>query len=65
MAQGGNQANLNMKLVGSIPIIIPSLDLQNQFAAKIESIEAQKALIQQSIAETQTMFDSRMDYYFG
>ena len=65
MAQGGNQANLNLKLVGSIPIIIPSLDLQNQFAEKIESIEKQKALVQQSIVETQTMFDYTMDKYFG
>jgi len=65
MAQGGNQANLNLKLVGSIPIIIPSLDLQNQFAEKIESIEKQKALVQQSIVEMQTMFDYTMDKYFG
>ena len=65
MAQGGNQANLNMKLVGSIPTIIPSLDLQQQFASKIESIERQKELIKQSISETETLFDSRMDYWFA
>ena len=65
MAQGGNQANLNMKLVGSIPIIIPSLELQIQFASKIEAIERQKALIQQSITETETLFDSRMDFWFS
>ncbi len=64
MAQGGNQANLNMKLVGSIPIIIPSLELQNHFASKIEAIERQKALIQQSITEAETLFNSRMDYWF-
>ncbi len=65
MAQGGNQANLNMKLVGSIPIIIPSLELQNQFASKIEAIERQKALLQQSITETETLFDSRIDFWFS
>ena len=65
MAQGGNQANLNMKLVGSIPIILPSLTLQQSFASKIEAIEKQKSLIQQSIAETQTLFDSRMDHWFS
>jgi restriction endonuclease S subunit len=42
MAQGGNQANLNLKLVSSIPIILPSLSLQQQFAEKIEKIEKQK-----------------------
>ena len=65
MAQGGNQANLNMKLVGSIPVIIPSLELQDQFASKIDAIEKQKALIKQSITETETLFNSRMDYYFN
>ena len=65
MAQGGNQANLNMKLVGSIPIILPPLPLQQEFASKVEAIERQKTLIQQSIDEVQTLFDSRMDYWFG
>ena len=65
MAQGGNQANLNMKLVASIPIILPPLSLQQEFAEKVESIERQKALIRQSIDEVQTMFDYTMDKYFG
>ena len=65
MAQGGNQANLNMKLVGSIPIILPPLDMQNLFASKIETIEQQKLLINRSIKEVEMMFNSRMDYYFN
>ena len=65
MAQGGNQANLNMKLVASIPIILPPLSVQQEFAEKVESIERQKALIRQSIDEVQTMFDYTMDKYFG
>ena len=65
MAQGGNQANLNMKLVATIPIPVPPLSLQQEFAEKVEAIERQKALVQQSIEETQTMFDYTMDKYFG
>ena len=49
----------------SIPFIVPPFSLQQQFAAKIESIEKQKELIKQSITEVQTLFDSRMDYYFN
>lgn len=45
-------------------IPLPPLSLQQEFAAKIEAIEKQKALIQQSIAETQTLFDSRMAHWF-
>ena len=48
-----------------ISIICPSLDLQESFAEKIESIESQKVAINQSIAETQKLFDYTMDKYFG
>ncbi|MBR6714940.1 MAG: restriction endonuclease subunit S [Prevotella sp.] len=65
MAQGGNQANLNLKLVSSIQIPLPPLPLQELFASKIQSIEHQKALIKQSITEVETLFNSRMDYYFN
>lgn len=65
LARGGNQANLNLKLVSSIPIILPPLSLQQTFASKIEAIEKQKELIKQSIKEVETLFNSRMDYYFN
>lgn len=65
MARGGNQANLNLGLVKKISVPLPSLALQQQFAEKIQAIEAQKELVKQSIAETQHLFDSRMDYYFN
>jgi type I restriction enzyme S subunit len=43
----------------------PPLVLQQQFASKIEAIERQKELIKQSIKEVETLFSSRMDYYFN
>ena len=49
----------------SIPIIVPPLPLQHEFAAKIEAIEKQKELIKRSIAEVETLLASRMQYYFG
>ena len=48
----------------NIEIILPPLSLQQEFASKIEAIEKQKELIKQSIAETETLFNSRMDFYF-
>ena len=41
------------------------ITLQQDFASKIESIEKQKELIAQSIKEAETLFNSRMDYYFN
>ena len=43
---------------------IPPLPLQQSFAQKIEAIEQQKALIKQSIAEVETLFNARMQEYF-
>lgn len=48
-----------------IDVPIPPLTLQQDFASKIEAIEKQKELIKQSIQETETLFNSRMDYYFN
>ena len=60
-----NQANINSKELKAIPIPIPPLALQQEFASKIEAIEKQKALIKKSIEEVETLFDSRMDQYFN
>lgn len=58
----------NIGSVGTVKstlISLPPLPLQQSFAQKVESIERQKELINQSIREAQTLFDSRMEYYFG
>ena len=55
----------NQAFIKSLSICIPPLSLQQEFAEKVEAIERQKALVQQSIEETQTMFDYTMDKYFG
>lgn len=48
-----------------IKIPVPPLALQEQFAARIEEIEAQKRQVEATIAEMQTLLDSRMDYWFN
>ena len=60
-----NQANINSKELKAIHIPVPSIHCQQEFASKIEAIEKQKELIKQSIQETETLFNSRMDYYFN
>jgi type I restriction enzyme S subunit len=46
-------------------IPIPNIELQNQFAERIKIIEKSKIEIQKSIEETQKLFDSLMEKYFG
>ena len=60
----GMQPNVSTKEIEGIPTPIIPLALQQQFAEKIQAIEAQKELVKKSIAETQQLLDSRMDYYF-
>ena len=56
---------INMKDVRLLPIYCPPLSLQQEFAAKVEAIEAMKAKVRQSLKEAETLFNSRMDYYFN
>ena len=61
----GMQPNVSSREIESIQLFVPPLSLQQQFASKIEAIEHQKELIKQSIKEVETLFNSRMDYYFN
>lgn len=63
--KGGTQKFIALGDIRKLKIPVPPLSLQQTFAQKIESIERQKELIIQSIREAQTLFDSRMEYYFG
>lgn len=56
---------INKGEFSNILIPLPPKALQQEFADKIETIEKQKELIKESIKETETLFNARMDYYFN
>ena len=58
-------AYLSISQLSKVRIPLPPLSFQQQFASRIEAIEHQKELIKQSIKEVETLFNSRMDYYFN
>ena len=62
---GIDKRQINKEHVEEFPIIIPSVSMQKQYVETVEAIEKQKELIKQSIQETETLFNSRMDYYFN
>lgn len=62
---GAVRKRISRSNLSKINIPIPPIDLQKQFAEKIENIERQKELITKSIKETEDLFNSRMDYYFN
>ena len=58
-------ASINMRQLKALPVLIPPLGLQNQFAAFVEQIDKSKAVIQKALDEAQLLFDSLMQQYFG
>ena len=62
---GIDKRQLNKNHIEDFPIILPSLALQQEFAAKVEAIEQMKAKVRQSLKESEELFNSRMDYYFN
>lgn len=63
--KGCNISNINQKILSVMPFIVPPIELQNQFAAKIKMIEEQKKYIESSVTDLQTLLASRMDYWFN
>lgn len=51
--------------IETMPLILPPIELQNQFADFVASIDKSKSKIQKSLEETQLLFDSLMQKYFG
>lgn len=58
------QPNINAKQYGNLDIPLPPLPLQQLFAQRIEQIEHQKAEVQKSIMDLETLLASRMQYWF-
>ena len=60
----GNFKMANQGFIKLLPISLPPLPLQQSFAQKIEQIEQQKAAIQKTITDLETLLAARMQYWF-
>lgn len=63
-AKGFKVTHISTKEIASIPIPLPPLPLQQQFAARIEAIEQQKQQVKDAIKDLETLLASRMQYWF-
>ena len=57
--------NINQKLLSSLPIPVPPIDIQKKYAIQVEAIEKQKELIRQQSTDAETLMAERMQYYFS
>ena len=63
--QNGVKAGLNFKAIKKLKILIPPLSLQNKFVNFVQQVDKSKVAVQKSLDETQKLFDSLMQKYFG
>lgn len=65
MAMGGNQPNLSIGIIKSFPVLLPPLEMQNQFANFIDQTDKSKLTIQRSLDKIETLKKALMQEYFG
>lgn len=64
LASGAAQPGLNVSTLVPLDVIFPPIQLQNKFAQKVEKIEQQKQLLEQSLTELENNFNSLMQRAF-
>lgn len=57
--------HISAKDIKSFEIMLPPIDLQQQFAAFVEQTDKSKVAVQKALDEAQLLFDSLMQEYFG
>ena len=63
--RGGTQKFIALKDLRDLDILVPPLELQNQFASFVQEIDKSRSRIQKSLEASQELFDSLMQEYFG
>lgn len=63
-AIGANLPRVNKRVINSFRIMLPPLELQNEFARKVEKIEHQKQLLEKSLSLMEDNFNSLMQKAF-
>lgn len=59
------QKNINLKILSELKIIVPQIDLQNQFVSFVEQTEKSKLAIQESLDKLETLKKALMQRVFG
>ena len=64
-SRGANINNINQQMLSNLKIILPPIELQNQFADFVKQVDKQKSEIEKSLKAMQELYESLMDKYFG
>lgn len=59
------QKNINLKTLSELKVIVPEKEKQDEFVDFINQVDKSKVAVQKALDETQLLFDSLMQQYFG
>jgi len=62
---GSASPHINVGDIKAFKMIMPPIELQNQFSDFINQVDKSKVAVQKALDETQLLFDSLMQQYFG
>ena len=65
MQAGSTVAYLSIGMLKKLRVMVPSEEMQKAFASFISQVDKSKFAVQKSLEETQKLFDSLMQQYFG
>ena len=62
---GSTVAYMSISMTKKLNIIVPPIELQNQFSDFVKQVDKSKVAVQKALEKTQLLFDSLMQQYFG
>ena len=63
--QSAVKAGLNFNSINTLKLLVPPKDIQQEFLSFVAQVDKSKAQVQKALDETQLLFDSLMQEYFG
>ena len=63
--RGGTQKFISLGDIRKLEVLVPPMELQEQFATFIKQTDKSKVVVQKALDEAQNLFDSLMQEYFG
>ena len=59
------QKNINLKILSELKVIVPEKNKLDAFVEFINQVDKSKVAVKKALDETQLLFDSLMQQYFG
>ena len=59
------QKNINLEILSNLQVIVPEVEQQKEFISFVTQANKSKIAVQKALDETQLLFDSLMQQYFG